>query len=156
VTPAGRGPRTVTTGTERSGAGALRAFGVFVVAAAVGGLIWAGVASAEAIYVRIKGDREFVLMTPTIATESCKSGGLHVVKLVQEPQHGKFVVRKTMNEMPPNAVNSTRCTGRKIAGLTLSYVPDKGFRGKDELAFTVTVMDRREHKLGYEMHFLVE
>jgi hypothetical protein len=124
--------------------------GCALLGAAVGG------AAAKTFNIKIEGDKELVIGEPTIADENCRSGGLWTVKVLKEPAHGKFIVKKTLNTMTTEIIGSTKCAGRQVPGLTLSYMPDKGFRGEDAFSFRMTSNVRGHASYDYELHLLVE
>lgn len=115
-----------------------------------------GDAAGKDARIKVPADEETILLQPTIADENCKSGGLWVIKVLSEPEHGKFTVKKTLNTMPDQIVGSTKCSGRQVPGLTLAYTPNKGFRGRDFLAFRMSSSDRGHVSHEFKITVLVE
>lgn len=66
------------------------------------------------------------------AESSCTSSGQFRTKVLQEPTHGKLVIRADTF-----IAQGSRCAGRKFTGTKLSYSSVKGFRGVDHLSVSV-------------------
>lgn len=98
---------------------------LFIAAAALLPLITA--AHAEDLNLDVRSGRtEYKEMY--IYTDNCVSSGQLRTKVLQEPVHGKLVVRREtfIATEPP-------CQGRKFVGTKIYYTSAKGFRGTDHL-----------------------
>lgn len=75
----------------------------------------------------------------------CTSSGQFRTKVLQEPGHGKLVIR------PDTFIaEGSRCAGRKFTGTRLSYSSVKGFRGVDHLSVSLGYpVDTSEMRYAY-------
>lgn len=76
---------------------------------------------------------------------NCMSSGQLRTQVLQEPTHGKLVIR------PDTFVaEGSRCAGHKFTGTRLSYSSVKGFRGIDHLSVNVGYpVDTSEMRYAY-------
>lgn len=90
-----------------------------------------GEAVSEQLYVYVESD--------------CTSSGQLRTKVLEEPAHGKLVIR------PDTFIaEGSRCAGRKFTGTKLSYSSAKGFRGVDHLSVSVGYpVDTSEMRYSY-------
>jgi len=76
---------------------------------------------------------------------NCMSSGQYRTKVLQEPTHGKLVIR------PDTFIaEGSRCAGHKFTGTKFSYSSVKGFRGVDHLSVSVGYpVDTSEMRYSY-------
>jgi hypothetical protein len=68
---------------------------------------------------------------------SCRARATPSVTIVQPPQHGHIEVAERDFVITRARVSST-CIGQTTHGNVVTYVPDRGYRGTDRMAYRVT------------------
>jgi hypothetical protein len=68
----------------------------------------------------------------------CSSVGETVVRLTQEPQHGRITISKA-SDFPSFPKKSVRhaCNKKRVAGTQTVYVPERGYLGSDSAAIEI-------------------
>ncbi len=61
------------------------------------------------------------------------------------PAHGTFSTRQETGPAGVTRVGSVDCSGRILPGLALYYTPEPGFRGSDQMKYTVGITGRALH-----------
>ncbi len=76
---------------------------------------------------------------------NCMSSGQFRTEVLQEPTHGKLVIR------PDTFIaEGSRCAGHKFTGTRLSYSSEKSFRGADHFSVNIGYpIDTSEMRYSY-------
>lgn len=109
---------------------------VFAIAFAFGGLTASAVraqdaARTENVTVRA-GQPQKIAFYPA-AKADCSRAPLPEIKLVEEPKHGKLIVRRAAATAGPKSA----CPGQNIPGLLVLFVATPAYQGEDTLTFSV-------------------
>ncbi|HWE17473.1 MAG TPA: hypothetical protein VG758_09870 [Hyphomicrobiaceae bacterium] len=75
-----------------------------------------------------------------VITDECTVGPTPDIRLVAPPSHGTFVVRKAT--LKPSGLR--RCPDLQVPVHVIAYRPRSGFRGIDEVVFSITRHDGRQ------------
>ena len=68
----------------------------------------------------------------------CTSIGETVVRLTQEPQHGRIAISKASDFPAFRKGNARRdCNKKRVAGTQTVYVPERGYTGSDSAAIEI-------------------
>lgn len=115
----------------------------FVVAAAL--LSLTSTVQAKDLTYNVKSGETVSEQLYVFIESNCMSSGQFRTKVLQEPEHGKLVIR------PDTFVaEGSRCAGHKFTGTKLSYNSLKGFHGIDHLSVSVGYpIDTSEMRYSY-------
>jgi len=71
----------------------------------------------------------------------CTSSGQVVVRITQAPEHGRVTV-KNANVFPNFPASNIRsvCNRRRVAGVVVQYVSERGYTGVDQAAIQVVYL----------------
>jgi hypothetical protein len=113
----------------------MRKFAAAGVAAIFISVIWPGGASAQATYNVAAGHQLRVLWAYSLNPD-CSSLGQVVVRVTQQPQHGRIAVRNG-HAFPTFASSNSRsvCNTRRVPGVEAYYQAPAGFTGFDSVGF---------------------
>ena len=109
-----------------------------VVAAAIGLLLSSFGAEAQ-VGRRIAASGVPILLYQANTTNpDCSSMGRPVIRHIQTPQHGRLIFSNTsvFPNFSPSNVRSA-CNRRRVAGIVVKYVSQRGYAGMDGTAFEV-------------------
>ncbi|ABQ33026.1 MULTISPECIES: hypothetical protein [Bradyrhizobium] len=101
----------------------------------VGLLLSAVAAHAERV---IPSGKQLILFNATSVNPDCSALGNVEVRVAQGPEHGKVSIRRT--RVFPNyaAVNlRSACNARRVAGVLVTYVSQRGYVGDDLVVIEV-------------------
>ena len=101
----------------------------------VGLLLSAVAAHAERV---IPSGKQLILFNATSVTPDCSALGNVEVRVARGPEHGKVSIRRT--RVFPNyaAVNlRSACNARRVAGVLVTYVSQRGYVGDDLVVIEV-------------------
>ena len=101
----------------------------------VGLLLSAVAAHAERV---IPSGKQLILFNATSVNPDCSALGNVEVRVAQGPEHGKVSIRRT--RVFPNyaAVNlRSACNARRVAGVLVTYVSQRGYVGDDLVVLEV-------------------
>ena len=101
----------------------------------VGLLLSAVAAHAERV---IPSGKQLILFNATSVNPDCSALGNVDVRVAQGPEHGKVSIRRT--RVFPNyaAVNlRSACNARRVAGVLVTYVSQRGYVGDDLVVIEV-------------------
>ena len=101
----------------------------------VGLLLSAVSAHAERV---IPSGKQLILFNATSVNPDCSALGNVEVRVAQGPEHGKVSIRRT--RVFPNyaAVNlRSACNARRVAGVLVTYVSQRGYVGDDLVVIEV-------------------
>ena len=101
----------------------------------VGLLLSAVAAHAERV---IPSGKQLILFNATSVNPDCSALGNVEVRVAQGPEHGKVSIRRT--RVFPNyaAVNLlSACNARRVAGVLVTYVSQRGYVGDDLVVIEV-------------------
>ena len=78
----------------------------------------------------------------------CSSQGQPVIKLAQAPQHGKVTISRggVFPNFPASNIRNA-CNRRRVSGLEVYYVSQRGYTGTDTAAFEVIFPDGQLRQL---------
>ena len=83
------------------------------------------------------------------ANPDCTSSGKTFVRISHPPSHGVVNMRESMGFS--YFAKTPECNSRKIQGVTIEYVPNRGFTGSDELELDVIYPSGHEHLNTYSI-----
>lgn len=142
------------SGRKRPPLGRWRLLVLGLAAAAIVGFEGEGL--AKTIKARTEANKEIVLAELSQIDEYCRSAGLRLVKRLKEPAHGKLVVKKAMITVSDQVVGGTKCMGRQVPGMIISYIPDKNYRGLEEFHYRLESTIRQHVSHEYDFYLLIE
>lgn len=116
---------------------------LFIAAAAL--LALASASYAEDLTYNVRSGETVSEQLYVYDVSNCSSSGQFRTKVLNEPTHGKLVIR------PDTFVaEGSRCGGRKFTGTKLSYTSERGFHGVDHLSVSVGhPVDTSEMRYSY-------
>ena len=122
----------------RAGAGAT-AFVVDAVAAAAFALAAAPAAQADPIRIERSTTvgREVLIRGFAEFDSHCRLVRAQTITVVEAPAHGKVETRPGEVVIGPNWVGPASCTGTRLSGVHVYYVPEPGYEGPDHLSLDV-------------------
>ena len=101
----------------------------------VGLLLSAVAAHAERV---IPSGKQLILFNATSVNPDCSALGNVEVRVAQGPEHGKVSIRRTWVFPNYAAVNlRSACNARRVAGVLVTYVSQRGYVGDDLVVIEV-------------------
>jgi hypothetical protein len=69
----------------------------------------------------------------------CQFGGYPDILVQEQPSHGRVRVQRASRLQVP--ANGGACAGKVVKGTVLLYTPNRGYRGRDSVSFSVYIFD---------------
>ena len=73
----------------------------------------------------------------------CKLKRMQTVTIVDAPAHGRVERRPGVVTIGDNWVGNKACTGTKLDGVQVFYIPDDGYVGADRFAIDIEYLSHR-------------
>jgi hypothetical protein len=69
----------------------------------------------------------------------CQFGGYPDILVQEQPSHGQVRAQRVSRLRVP--ANAGACAGKMVKGTVLYYTPNRGYRGRDRVSFSVYIFD---------------